>query len=42
MSNLQLDAVVPMLCVTLGALAAMAGEALRGKGPRMPAECRNK
>ena len=25
-----------MLCVTLGALAAMAGEALRGKGPRMP------
>jgi len=36
MFNLQLDAVVPMLCVTLGALAAMAGEALRGKGPRMP------
>src|SRR6187431_820033 len=36
MPNLQLDAVVPMLCVTLGALAAMAGEALRGKGPRMP------
>src|SRR4029450_4014730 len=36
MFNLQLDAVVPMLCVTLGALAAMAGEALRGKGPGMP------
>jgi NADH-quinone oxidoreductase subunit N len=36
MVNLQIDAVVPMLCVTLGALAAMAGEALRGKGPRMP------
>ena len=36
MPNLQIDAVVPMLCVTLGALAAMAGEALRGKGPRMP------
>ena len=25
-----------MLCVTLGALAAMGGEALRGTGPRMP------
>src|SRR5262245_34371200 len=36
MINLQLDAVVPMLCVTLGALAAMGGEALRGTGPRMP------
>jgi NADH-quinone oxidoreductase subunit N len=36
MFNLQLDAVVPMLCVTLGALAAMGGEALRGTGPRMP------
>ena len=36
MVKLQIDAVVPMLCVTLGALAAMAGEALRGKGPRMP------
>src|SRR5512138_1818582 len=36
MFTLQLDAAVPMLCVTLGALAAMAGEALRGKGPRMP------
>ena len=36
MPNLQIDAVVPMLCVTLAALAAMAGEALRGKGPRMP------
>ncbi len=36
MFNWQLDAAVPMLCVTLGALAAMAGEALRGKGPRMP------
>jgi NADH-quinone oxidoreductase subunit N len=36
MFSLQIDAVVPMLCVTLGALAAMGGEALRGKGPRMP------
>ena len=31
MFRLELDATVPMLCVTLGALAAMAGEALRGK-----------
>ena len=35
MLNLQLDAVVPMLCVTLGALAAMGGEGLPGTGPRM-------
>ena len=32
----NLDAVIPMLCVTLGALAAMAAEAFRGKGERMP------
>jgi len=36
MFTLQLDAVVPMLCVTLGALAAMAGEAISAKGQRMP------
>ena len=32
----ELDAVVPMLCVTLAALASMAAEAFRGRGERMP------
>src|ERR1700712_3072434 len=36
MFNTDLDAVVPMLCVTLAALAAMAAEAFRGRGERMP------
>jgi NADH-quinone oxidoreductase subunit N len=36
MLNTQIDAIVPMLCVTLAALAAMAAEALRDKGQRMP------
>src|SRR5262245_51079646 len=32
----NLDAVAPMLCIILGALAAMAAEAFRRKGERMP------
>src|SRR4030095_1731589 len=36
MFNIQIDAVVPMLCVTLAALASMAAEAFRGKDERMP------
>jgi NADH-quinone oxidoreductase subunit N len=36
MFNTDLDAIVPMLCVTLAALAAMAAEAFRGRGERMP------
>jgi NADH-quinone oxidoreductase subunit N len=34
--NTPIEAIVPMLCVMLGALAAMGAEALRGKGQRMP------
>ncbi|HZM60184.1 MAG TPA: NADH-quinone oxidoreductase subunit N [Vicinamibacterales bacterium] len=34
--NSNLDAMAPMLCLTLGALAAMAAEAFRRKGERMP------
>src|SRR5215510_11168903 len=30
------DAIVPMLCVTLAALAAMGAEAFRNRGERMP------
>lgn len=36
MLNSSLDAIAPMLCVTLGALAAMAAEAFRRKGEEMP------
>ncbi|HEY6362216.1 MAG TPA: NADH-quinone oxidoreductase subunit N [Vicinamibacterales bacterium] len=36
MVSSTLDAIVPMLCVTLAALAAMGAEAFRGKGERMP------
>ena len=36
MFNTDLDALVPMLCVTLTALAAMGAEAFRGKGERLP------
>ena len=36
MLNSTFDAIVPMLCVTLAALAAMGAEAFRGKGERMP------
>jgi NADH-quinone oxidoreductase subunit N len=36
MFNTQLDAIVPMLCVTLAALASMGAEALRRPGERMP------
>ena len=36
MFNMQIDAIVPMLCVTLAALASMAAEAFRGKDERMP------
>ena len=36
MFNTQLDAIVPMLCVTLAALASMGAEALRGRDERMP------
>src|SRR5262245_27116661 len=32
----NLDAVAPMLCIVLGALAAMAAEAFRRKGEQMP------
>ena len=36
MFNTQLDAIVPMLCVTLAALASMGAEALRRPGERTP------
>ena len=36
MFNSSFDAIVPMLCVTLAALAVMGAEAFRGKGERMP------
>ena len=36
MFNTQLDAIVPMLCVTLAALASMGAEAFRAKDERMP------
>jgi NADH-quinone oxidoreductase subunit N len=36
MFNTDLDAIVPMLCVTLAGLAAMGAEAFRKKGERMP------
>ena len=36
MFNTDLDALVPMLCVTLTALATMGTEAFRGKGERLP------
>jgi NADH-quinone oxidoreductase subunit N len=36
MFNTQLDAIVPMLCVTLAALASMGAEAFRRKDERMP------
>jgi hypothetical protein len=32
----QIDAIVPMLCVTLAALASMGAEAFRAKDERMP------
>ena len=36
MFNSAFDAIVPMLCVTLAALAALAAEAFRNRGERMP------
>ena len=36
MFNTDLDAIVPMLCVTLAALASMGAEAFRKPGERMP------
>ena len=36
MFNSTLDAVVPMLCVTLAALATMGAEAFRARGEKMP------
>ncbi|MEQ1573211.1 MAG: NADH-quinone oxidoreductase subunit N [Vicinamibacterales bacterium] len=36
MFNSAFDAIVPLLCVTLAALASMSAEAFRGKGERMP------
>jgi hypothetical protein len=36
MLNSDLDAIVPMLCVTLAALVSMLAEAFREKGERMP------
>jgi NADH-quinone oxidoreductase subunit N len=36
MFNIQIDAIVPMLCVTLAALASMGAEAFRRPGDRMP------
>jgi NADH-quinone oxidoreductase subunit N len=36
MFNSQIDAIVPMLCVTLAALASMGAEAFRGRDERMP------
>ena len=39
MFNTQFDAIVPMLCVTLAALASMGAEAFRAQGERMPIGC---
>jgi NADH-quinone oxidoreductase subunit N len=36
MPNSTFDAIVPMLCIALAALAAMGAEAFRGKGERIP------
>src|SRR3970040_1539460 len=36
MFSTNLDAIVPMLCVTLAALASMGAEAFRGRDERMP------
>jgi NADH-quinone oxidoreductase subunit N len=36
MLNTQLDAIIPMLCVTLAALASMGAEAFRARDERMP------
>ena len=36
MFSTDIDAIVPMLCVTLAGLAAMAAEAFRSRGERMP------
>jgi len=36
MINAQIDAIVPMLCVTLAALASMGAEAFRARGERLP------
>src|SRR4030095_14228099 len=36
MFNTDLDAIVPMLCVTLAALASMGAEAFRKPGEKMP------
>ena len=36
MPNSSFDAVVPMLCVTLAALAAMGAEAFRARDEKMP------
>ena len=36
MFNSALDAIVPMLCVTLAALASMGAEAFRGRTSGMP------
>ena len=36
MFNSTFDAIVPMTCVTLAALACMGAEAFRGRGERMP------
>src|ERR1044071_8375725 len=36
MPNSSLDAIVPMLCVTLAALAVMGAEAFRGRDENMP------
>src|SRR5215210_4536917 len=36
MFNSTFDAIVPMLCVTLAALAAMGAEAFRARDERMP------
>jgi NADH-quinone oxidoreductase subunit N len=36
MLNTDLDALIPMLCITLAALATLGAEAFRGRGERMP------
>ncbi|MSO45715.1 MAG: NADH-quinone oxidoreductase subunit N [Acidobacteria bacterium] len=36
MANVSLDAVIPMLCVMMAALAVMGAEAFRAKGEQMP------
>ena len=36
MLNTDLDALIPMLCITLAALATMGAEAFRARGERMP------